>query len=146
MWLSCDWARPRMCLFRIKLAGGDDGIRTRDLMRARRLRLGYLVDFAARLATQEHAKARQEHSSGTDLVLVFSAPVLPQKLPEGFTNRLSQPWLETKPRCYRSWGRVPPARAWHPQSPPESSGVSSGLMMAISAPDAPAYSAKPTGG
>ena len=52
------------------LAGGDDGTRTRDLMRDRQLRLGYLVDFAARLATLEHAKARQEHSSGTDLVLV----------------------------------------------------------------------------
>ena len=39
------------CLFRIRLAGGDDGTRTRDLMRDRQLRLGYLVDFAARLAT-----------------------------------------------------------------------------------------------
>ena len=42
-------------------SGGDDGTRTRGLMRGRQHRLGYLVDFAARLATQEHARARQEH-------------------------------------------------------------------------------------
>ena len=55
----------------IENAGGDDGTRTRDLMRDRQLRLGYLVDFAARLATQSDLKARSERSSGTDLVLIF---------------------------------------------------------------------------
>ena len=51
--------------------GGPGEARTLDLMTARQSKLGYLVDFAARLATLEHAKARREHSSGTDLVLVF---------------------------------------------------------------------------
>jgi hypothetical protein len=36
----------------------------------RQHKLGYLIDFAARLATLQHAKARREHSSGIDLVLV----------------------------------------------------------------------------
>ena len=54
--------------------GGPGEVRTLDLMTARRSELGYLVDFAARLATLEHAKARREHSSGTDLVLVSSYP------------------------------------------------------------------------
>ena len=53
------------------LVGGPEEVRTLDLMTARRYGLGYLIDFAARLATQEHRKARREHSSGTDLVLVF---------------------------------------------------------------------------
>ena len=54
--------------------GGPGEVRTLDLMTARQSKLGYLVDFAARLATLEHAKARREHSSGTDLVLVSPYP------------------------------------------------------------------------
>jgi hypothetical protein len=54
--------------------GGPGEVRTLDLMTASQHRLGYLVDFAARLATHEHAKAPQEHSSGTDLVLVSPYP------------------------------------------------------------------------
>ena len=38
-------------------------------MTARLQGQGYLVDFAARLATQKHAKAHSERSSCTDLVL-----------------------------------------------------------------------------
>jgi len=57
------------------LVGGPGGVRTLDLMTASQHRLGYLVDFAARLATQEYAKARQEHSSGTDLVLIWSSAI-----------------------------------------------------------------------
>ena len=34
------------------VSGGLGGIRTLDLMTARQHRIGYLVDFAARLATQ----------------------------------------------------------------------------------------------
>ena len=45
-------------------------IRTRDLLRPRLDQYVYLIDFAARLATQKLPKARQERSSGTDLVLV----------------------------------------------------------------------------
>ena len=56
------------------VSGGPGEVRTLDLMTARQSKLGYLVDFAARLATLEHAKARREHSSGTDLVLVSPYP------------------------------------------------------------------------
>ena len=51
--------------------GGDDGTRTRDLMRDRHDSPGYLIDFAARLATVKHAKAPLERSSGTQMVPVF---------------------------------------------------------------------------
>ena len=52
-------AMSNMVGLRLKdLAGGDDGTRTRDLMRDRQHRIGYLIDFAARLATHEHVKAR----------------------------------------------------------------------------------------
>jgi hypothetical protein len=57
------------------VSGGPGEVRTLDLMTARQSRLGYLIDFAARLATLEHAKARREHSSGTDLVLVSFHPI-----------------------------------------------------------------------
>ena len=52
------------------LAGGDDGTRTRDLMRDRQSIQGYLVDFAARLATLRHPKAPSERLSWTDFGLV----------------------------------------------------------------------------
>jgi hypothetical protein len=45
-------------------------------MTARLVWDGYLVDFAARLATQKHAKARSERSSCTDFVLVRLGPKL----------------------------------------------------------------------
>ena len=60
-----------MSMNRKGLIGGPGEVRTLDLMTARLAQDGYLVDFAARLAMQEHAKARQEHSTGTDLVLVW---------------------------------------------------------------------------
>jgi integrase len=55
----------------LKRIGSSARTRTWNPSVNRQHKLGYLVDFAARLATLEHAKARREHSSGTDLVLVF---------------------------------------------------------------------------
>ena len=47
--------------FKLKeLAGGDDGVRTLDLMTARQHKLVYLVDFAAHLATERYEKAHPE--------------------------------------------------------------------------------------
>ena len=46
------WPLGKMSSWKgIEKIGGDDGTRTRALMRDRQHRLEYLVDFAARLAT-----------------------------------------------------------------------------------------------
>jgi hypothetical protein len=60
------------------IIGGPGGVRTLDLMTARLAWDGYLVDFAARLATQRHAKARSERSSCTGFVLVRPEKGRPQ--------------------------------------------------------------------
>src|SRR5947208_12255616 len=49
--------------------GAPGRTRTCDLLLRRLAHQRYLVDLAARLATQKHAKARSERSSCTDLVL-----------------------------------------------------------------------------
>ena len=48
-----------------KLSGTPGVIRTPDPLLRRPGELGYLVDFAARLATEKHVQTRWERSSGT---------------------------------------------------------------------------------
>jgi len=56
-----------MCLFRIRLAGGDDGTRTRDLMRDRQHRIG--VSLILRHAWQR--RSTQKHGKNAQVVLIW---------------------------------------------------------------------------
>jgi hypothetical protein len=79
----CGTRRSRQIIER---NGGPGGVRTLDLMTARLTMLVYLVDFAARLATQKHAKAWPERSSCTDFVLVRTGNKSNATLREGGTG------------------------------------------------------------
>jgi len=50
-----------------ELAGGDDGVRTLDLMRDRQHGPVYLAAFAAHLATQRYEK----HTQNGEVVLIW---------------------------------------------------------------------------
>ena len=58
-------------------------------------RLGYLVDFAARLATEKHAKRPWERSSGTQMVLVRPLDAVPGRVPPQPDRHPGRQRLET---------------------------------------------------